>query len=58
MIFPRTYSRGAIGIQASLITIEAYTAAGLKQIVIIELRETPFKESNDQGKTALHIRPR
>ena len=54
MIFARTHSRGAIGIQeGSLITIEAYTAVGLPQIVIIELSETPFKESNDRVKAAL-----
>ena len=58
MISARTHSRGAIGIQGSLITIEAYTAARLPKIVIIEVRETPFEESNDRVKTALQVHPR
>ena len=50
MIFARTHSRGAISIQGSLITIEAYTAAGLPQIVIIELREASSQRKQRPGQ--------
>ena len=48
----RTHTRAQIGIQAPGVTVEAYAAQGLPQIVIVGLPETAVRESKDRVRAS------
>jgi len=58
-----SYSRGQLGIQAPLITVEVHLAGGLPAFSIVGLPETTVRESKDRVRSALlhngfHFPPR
>ncbi len=53
MGFATTFTRGQLGIESPLITVETHVASGLPQILIVGLPETTVKESKDRVRAAI-----
>ncbi|HCK92148.1 MAG TPA: hypothetical protein DHW71_04125 [Gammaproteobacteria bacterium] len=53
MSFARIYSRGRIGIDAPLVSVEVFISKGLPSLSIVGLPETTVRESRDRVRSAL-----
>lgn len=53
MSYAKIYARGALGIEAPLVTVEAFISRGLPSLAIIGLPATAVRESKDRVRSAL-----